>query len=99
MARTKASPGAAASASGPHKRKRSHTPKVAAGKVRKAVKPPAEQLEWDEVTDDLDGLRDIDGLLGNQEASEVLDTEARRRIEILREERALQQDLDDLFGL
>jgi hypothetical protein len=55
--------------------------------------------EWDEVTEDLTVLPDIDGLIGKPAANHGNDAEARRRIERLREERQLQQALSDVFDL
>jgi hypothetical protein len=53
--------------------------------------------EWDEVPEDLTAITDIDGLLGRPSAGPGSDAEARRRIEMLREERLLQQALSDVF--
>jgi hypothetical protein len=55
--------------------------------------------EWDEVSEDLAALPDIDGLIGKPAANTGNDAEARRRIERLREERQLQQALSDVFDL
>jgi hypothetical protein len=55
--------------------------------------------EWEDVGEELDVIPDIDGLLDRPAANRGSDSEARRRIEMLREDRLLQQALSDVFDL
>ena len=64
-----------------------------------AEKPEAVLTEWDEVSEDLSVIPDIEGLIGKPAANHGNDAEARRRIEMLREERLLKQALSDVFDL
>ncbi len=65
---------------------------VAGAESHEAVLP-----EWDEVSEDPGQIPDIDGLIGKSSAVQGNDPEARRRIEKLREDRLLQQVLNDVF--
>lgn len=55
--------------------------------------------EWDEVPEDPGVIPDLDGLMGKPAAIQGNDPETRRRIEMLREERLLQEVLSDVFDL
>jgi hypothetical protein len=57
------------------------------------------QAEWEDAGEELDVIPDIDGLLSRPAANRGTDSEARRRIEMLREDRLLQQALSDVFDL
>lgn len=57
------------------------------------------QADWEDAGEELDVIPDIDGLLARPAANRVCDNEARRRIEMLREDRLLQQALSDVFDL
>ena len=95
MARTSSS----ARGRAPPGRKRART-MTAADKVRKATGQDDAQGDWEDVADVTDVIPDIiDGLLDRPAANRNGDSEARRRIEMLREERLLQQALSDVFEL
>jgi hypothetical protein len=70
-----------------------------ADRTRKESDEDAGQGEWEEVGEELDVITDIDGLLDRPAANRGSDSEARRRIEMLREDRLLQQALSDVFDL
>ncbi len=70
-----------------------------ADKARNDTDPDAAQAEWEDVAEELDVIPDIDGLLNKPAANRSTDSEARRRIERLREDRLLQQALSDVFDL
>lgn len=72
---------------------------VAASTSRLDANQDVTQVEWEDVTDELDVIQDIDGLLNKPAANRSNENEARRRIEMLREERLLQQALSDVFDL
>jgi len=69
-------------------------------KSRKGAEQESAQAEWEDVADEhLDVIPDIDGLLERPAVNRNSDSEARRRIEKLREDRLLQQALSDGFDL
>lgn len=68
-------------------------------KARKDNEQDGNQADWEEGGDEIDLIPDIDGLLGRPAANRSNESEARRRIEMLREDRALQQALSDVFDL
>jgi len=68
---------------------------VAADRLRKA----ADQAEWEDMAGDTEAIPDLDGLTERPAANMNSESEARRRIEMLREERQLQQALSDVFEL
>lgn len=82
---------------------------TAAGGSRGATAAPADrnakdseqdgQAEWEDAGEELDVIPDIDGLLARPAANRASDSEARRRIEMLREDRLLKQALSDVFDL
>lgn len=95
MARTSSTAGGRA----PPGRKRART-MTAADKVRKATGQDAPPGDWEDAADETDVIPDIiDGLLDRSAANRHSESEARRRIEMLREERLLQQALSDVFEL
>ncbi len=55
------------------------------------------QVEWEEAPEDLDELPDIYSMLDKPAPERSCDTGVRRRIEMLREERQLQQALSEVF--
>jgi hypothetical protein len=63
----------------------------------KADSKQSPQVEWEEDSDGLDELPDISSMLENPAAERSCDTGIRRRIEMLREERQLQQALSEVF--
>jgi hypothetical protein len=83
--------------------------RAAAGRNRGANAAPADRkhkdavqdapADWEDAGEELDVIPDIDGLLSRPAANRGNDSEARRRIEMLREDRLLQQALSDVFDL
>ena len=57
------------------------------------------ESEWEEMSESLELIPGVEEMLENPAASYGTDAEARRRIEMLREERLLQQTLSDVFDL
>jgi hypothetical protein len=55
------------------------------------------QGEWEEVSEELDEFPDIYSMLDKPAPERSCDTGVRRRIEMLREERQLQQALSEVF--
>lgn len=81
---------------------RGKPPGGSAAAARTSVEPVRDNTElpeWDEVSDELAPIPDIDGMLDKPAANQGSDPMARRRIEMLREERLLQQALSDGFDL
>jgi hypothetical protein len=96
MARTKT---AARASAAPGRKTGGNARGIAAAidKARKNANQEATPAEWEEVTEELDVIPDIDGLLEKPAANRSTENEARRRIEKLREDRLLQQALSDVF--
>jgi len=81
---------------------RGRSAKTAAGAARatdETSRDDADLQEWDEVSDELSPIPDIDGMIGKPAANQGSDPMTRRRIEMLREERLLAQALSDGFDL
>jgi hypothetical protein len=55
--------------------------------------------EWEEMSGNPELIPGVEEMLEKPAASYATDAEARRRIEMLREERLLQQALSDVFDL
>jgi len=77
-----------------HKSQLAVQEKTAAAKADSSQSP---QVEWEEDSEGLDELPDINSLLEKPAAERSCDTGIRRRIEMLREERQLQQALTEVF--
>lgn len=99
MSRTKSTPRAVATA----RKTQAAAARGTAAATDKARKDSADQdaaqAEWEDASEELDVLPDIDGLLARPAVNRGSDPEARRRIEMLREDRLLQQALSDVFDL
>jgi hypothetical protein len=99
MARTRSN---ARSAAVPRRKSAAVAARGASTNAGKAVKNDARDgvsSEWEDVGEELDVIPDIDGLLDRPAANRGSESEARRRIEMLREDRLLQQALSDVFEL
>jgi hypothetical protein len=67
-----------------------------AGKLR--GRRPAQREHSPEAEDDMaEILQDIDAILKRQSSRDLMNTEIRRRIEMLREDQWLQQELTDIY--
>ena len=56
-----------------------------------------QESEWEDMSESLEMIPGIEEILEKPAANYGADAEARRRIEMLREERLLQQSLSDVF--
>lgn len=63
----------------------------------KSDSKPSLQSEWEEVSDEQDELPEIYNMLDKPAPGRDCDSAVRRRIEMLREERQLQQALSEVF--
>ena len=66
-------------------------------KVQTKVDAMRQESEWEDMSESLEMIPGIEEILEKPAANYGADAEARRRIEMLREERLLQQSLSDVF--